>query len=1257
MSKVFGYVRIAVATVLLAGGVGFGAMEFAKYSINLNDYRSRIIGEIARVSGVQAGFERLEWLPYRPGVAAILPTAGKNGMTIRASRLEAVISLPSLLFGSPRLSRLSIDGLVVTAERNEKGEWNFDRLFTGGKKGGGTPALPDNILVTNGNVILSDAYAPRHTAVFDEPRQTAYDSGAVKEYFEEENNGQGLTPHLTPSDPAGPSSFFLARADESAEKEPVEPPPAKLLLLRGINLDFHGGRWVFPSYIKFKTELVDPALQKNPIYRHLQPGRMELSLKSRMGAPDWDWSDSLTKGTITVDSVYSGSFDAYLSGWLPEHYSRKVYAFNFEFDGRPSKELAFHGSLSARPIEPTANPALFAAAAVEPRRFNITGAIRPNRISLDRVEIFLPEARLDVHLEIANYRNPNPDISFRATTSFVELDKLDRLIPPAYLNDPIVRSIRASVGAGRFRVTNLIFNGPYSSFMHIADLENMERVSCRLELEEVSFLIKGMKQPVRGIKGVIDLKGNLITFQNLSALHGHSAITKLHGSISGLRTAPYLEAVLTANVDIAELREEALRRIVSKNLDEMIEPVRDVEGTASATVNVHADLLEQRITELDADILFNNVGFRHDQFKVPISGFNGLFHVTPNDIEIKDAAFNVETSAITVSGAIRRYTEPEYDMDIKVEIAGAIPRMEDNPLIAERLREGLTGNIVGNLVLSGTMENLAFHEELNLTQANVNLLGIVDKPASRPLNISTRGTLQGGNRLIIDEGRVDFGNSHIKFNGTAPDTHSWKAYDFRANVETVDLADGPVYIKDFRKGMVTGKVNGEVHITDGGKEPAASGTLKAKIGNIDLGQLEHLKNTLPLLGYLKLEGNVKGDVSVRFSPGVWPKFHGWLSGEKVGFYTILPHKFQNLAGTVRLKGDLITFTGIPFTSGNCVAEASGSVSINKKTVLRLDVRAKKLDLADVVWMEGAPDPWWTEEPQVNPELFVQAHSSSGTLGFIPYGDLDLDMHYYRDQFTFNTVRFNSYHGKCDATGGLNVEPQKPLFTTEMKVSGVEMEPMIKDFWPHLKKVTGRLDMEGTLYGEGLRWEDLRHTLNGTMRFAAVDGLITQLAGTGDILSAITPLEKRGVRQGGSGLPYTSIKGNMTIEKGTGHSDDLVMEGEVARMSAAGDFNFNNGTVKLFLGVKPFTSVDTIISHIPVAGPLLTGDQKSLVISYYDVSGPMDDPVVTSVPGESVARAILGIFQRVLETPAKALSTEKGLENRKEKQTEKTQGKN
>ena len=72
-------------------------------------------------------------------------------------------------------------------------------------------------------------------------------------------------------------------------------------------------------------------------------------------------------------------------------------------------------------------------------------------------------------------------------------------------------------------------------------------------------------------------------------------------------------------------------------------------------------------------------------------------------------------------------------------------------------------------------------------------------------------------------------------------------------------------------------------------------------------------------------------------------------------------------------------------------------------------------------------------------------------------------------------------------------------------------------------------------------------------------------------------------------------------------------------------------------MKPFTTVDRIISKIPLAGKILTGKEKSLITHYYKVTGKFEEMKTESVPTESIGRAIFGIIRRIMEAPGKALS--------------------
>jgi hypothetical protein len=69
-----------------------------------------------------------------------------------------------------------------------------------------------------------------------------------------------------------------------------------------------------------------------------------------------------------------------------------------------------------------------------------------------------------------------------------------------------------------------------------------------------------------------------------------------------------------------------------------------------------------------------------------------------------------------------------------------------------------------------------------------------------------------------------------------------------------------------------------------------------------------------------------------------------------------------------------------------------------------------------------------------------------------------------------------------------------------------------------------------------------------------------------------------------------------------------------------------------VGVQPFQHLDWIISKIPVAGWLLGGKEQSVVVAYFQVSGPMSEPQVSPVPVKSVSRNVFGILWNLLELP-------------------------
>ena len=87
-----------------------------------------------------------------------------------------------------------------------------------------------------------------------------------------------------------------------------------------------------------------------------------------------------------------------------------------------------------------------------------------------------------------------------------------------------------------------------------------------------------------------------------------------------------------------------------------------------------------------------------------------------------------------------------------------------------------------------------------------------------------------------------------------------------------------------------------------------------------------------------------------------------------------------------------------------------------------------------------------------------------------------------------------------------------------------------------------------------------------------------------------------------------------------------------KLSAVGTVNLAQDTVDMTVAIRPFQNLDRILTAIPLAGWILGGKEKSILVAYYRVTGSTRDPHVTAVPLQSVGRNVFGIFRNLLEIP-------------------------
>ena len=119
-----------------------------------------------------------------------------------------------------------------------------------------------------------------------------------------------------------------------------------------------------------------------------------------------------------------------------------------------------------------------------------------------------------------------------------------------------------------------------------------------------------------------------------------------------------------------------------------------------------------------------------------------------------------------------------------------------------------------------------------------------------------------------------------------------------------------------------------------------------------------------------------------------------------------------------------------------------------------------------------------------------------------------------------------------------------------------------------------------------------------------------------------------------GMPYSSIKGSISVKDGIMASQDLFITSNAINMSIIGTADIVKEDLNVTIGAQPLQTVDKIVNRIPIVGWLLTGKDKNLVTAYFEAKGKWSDPQVSAIPVKSMGKGILNIFIRAFQLPVK-----------------------
>ncbi|MGZ6202265.1 MAG: YhdP family protein, partial [Thermodesulfobacteriota bacterium] len=257
-----------------------------------------------------------------------------------------------------------------------------------------------------------------------------------------------------------------------------------------------------------------------------------------------------------------------------------------------------------------------------------------------------------------------------------------------------------------------------------------------------------------------------------------------------------------------------------------------------------------------------------------------------------------------------------------------------------------------------------------------------------------------------------------------------------------------------------------------------------------------------------------------------------------------------------------------------------------------------------------------------------------------YQDLKGEMKTIDGTLFISSLQFKANGG--DFWGDGWIKPTERGISIEIKprFSNMEAKAFIRTLFQKGEEerviVTGRVHIDKVeLKGEGEDFQKMKESLNGGLRLEVDNGVIERfniLSKIFSILNVSQLLKGRLPDLATKGLPYHQILANFHVKDGVATTDDFLVDSDAMRITLLGKIDLGKNLIDVRIGVHPLVTIDTILGSVPIAGYILTGEDKAFISYFYQVKGSLDDPKIEAIPFKIVEESTWGIIKRLLETP-------------------------
>ena len=927
--------------------------------------------------------------------------------------------------------------------------------------------------------------------------------------------------------------------------------------------------------------------------------------------------------------------------------------------GNPFKSMMGKGRILFK------NPDFMIVDGKDEKRFVFNELRLPFTASYAEKKIIIPSFQLrgkgfflkgDASLNMQEPTNPHLDL--QVNSAEMALTTFRNIFPSSLLPRWVDEKLFPLFSGGTVQVDRFSLDGSLEQLANLDHASNAGALLLRLDCKGLTAFKGSEGIPVQGVFGKLEIKKGAVNVSGVKAHFGHSRISRgtLHVDSLYVDDPKFLIA-MAGSFDIADLLEQKRLSLLPDDIRRNLDDFEDGTGRLDTKISLSYED-DWTFPEIRTGrFIFSDARIKHKKILFPAVVDNGILTVEPDGRKKFSASGWWGRSNMEASGIIGKTWETmearvQSETDMNEWLERFFP--ETSPLLKFKT------SVPCDLTLKKGEKEWAFDGKIDLKKVSLETDTLTVAPFKIQGETVFHALLKPGKEFRISDLKCDMGASSLRLNGLM-DLQNDDSIQFEASSNRIVLEDLGIRFKK-RNLPAGGNLGFDVSVKLSPSKPMETTVQGAMTGN----GLSFESAVLPL-------PVSNCDLNVAFF------------GKKVRIETLHLNmgktEFQingALQGWDGLSGNLTVRTDYLYLSDlipgglpsfvNRVSSPSGRTGPVEETGSTKNDRVS--GPVSIISAEEPDTPVFQEEKReppsiVNPnqttpypgmngdeenkreeritgqfvkksDIQFNVSALKGELGQFKYGPLKIECALRAGDVYVSRSRLRWKNGSLRLRGHMkkNGKPET-MFSGYLETDRQPLRELPESLRFIQSNVEGDMTMEALFFTEGNNERDLVSNLTGTVNFDLEHGVVKKshvFIKIMDFLSLQRVFQERPPDLSKEGLYFESIGGNIGLEKGIAKTEGLTMQSPVFNAVVKGEADLNTATLNAELGILPLVTIDTVLSHIPIVGYLLTGDEKALYADYFQVQGPISNPEVHYIALKSISNGTFGLLKRMFLTP-------------------------